>query len=414
MRVIYNFALHLFAFFIEFASFFNKKARTTRLGQWRTNGILRDKIDRNAQYIWFHAASLGEFEQGRPLMETIRKQYPHYKILLTFFSPSGYKVCKDYEGADVICYLPFDTFYKVHKFLHLANPVMAIFIKYEFWYNYLVELKNRNIPTYLVSGIFRRGQFFFKGYGKWYRRALRCFDRLFVQDEASARLLADCGITNVSVCGDTRIDRVLEVQRQARSLPVVEQFVGEGGQSVLVAGSTWPLDEDVILPYFNAHPELKLIIAPHEIHREHLSAIEHQLKRPFVRLSEANEQTVVGMDCLIVDGFGLLSSIYRYGQIAYIGGGFDKEGVHNTLEAAVYGIPVLFGPIYQLYKEAKDLVSIGGGLSVADADEFNTLMDRLVVDNELCRKAGRFATDYVQQNSGVTGKIMKELPLTFS
>ena len=411
MRILYTFSLHLYAFFVEIASFFNKKARATRIGQWRTNGILRDKIDRNAKYIWFHAASLGEFEQGRPVMEAIRQRYPHYKILLTFFSPSGYKVCKDYEGADVICYLPFDTLYKVHKFLHLANPAMAIFIKYEFWYNYLSELNRRNIPTYLVSGIFRRNQLFFKGYGKWYRRALRCFDHLFVQDKTSARLLAESGITNVSICGDTRFDRVLEVRRQAHLLPVVEAFAGNREQPILVVGSSWPHDEDVILPYLNEHPELKLIIAPHEIHQEHLIDIESKLKRPFIRMSDANVHTIDGKDCLIIDSFGLLSSLYRYGQIAYIGGGFDKEGVHNTLEAAVYGIPVVFGPIYQKYKEAVELISVGGGFSVANEDEFKILIGRLMIDKELRQKAGHFAADYVQQNSGVTEKILKELSL---
>ena len=382
-----------------------------RWGQWHTNGILRDKIDRQAKYIWFHAASLGEFEQGYPVIEAVRKRYPHYKILLTFFSPSGYEVCKDYDCADVICYLPFDTPFKVKKFLHLANPAVAVFIKYEFWYNYLSELKHRHIPTYLVSGIFRREQLFFKSYGKWYLKALRCFDRLLVQDEVSVRLLAEYGIINVSVCGDTRFDRVLDVQRQAHFLPVVEAFAGNRAQPILIAGSSWPQDEDIILPYWNEHPEIKLIIAPHEIHRERLTAIESKLTRPFIRLSEANEQTVVGKDCLIVDGFGLLSSIYRYGQIAYIGGGFGNDGIHNTLEAAVYGIPVLFGPIYQKFREAKELISIGGGFALANEDELKTLMERLMVASELRRQIGHIVVNYIQQNSGVTEKILRELPL---
>jgi len=410
MRYLYTFALHLYALLIEIAAFFNKKARRTRWGQWHTNGILRDKIDRQAKYIWFHAASLGEFEQGRPVMEAIRKCYPQYKILLTFFSPSGYEVRKNYDGADVICYLPFDTPFKVKKFLHLANPAMAIFIKYEFWYNYLAELKYRNIPTYLVSGIFRREQVFFQWYGGWYRKALRCFDRLFVQDESSALLLAEFGITNVSACGDTRFDRVLEIQRQARFLSVVEEFVGDGEQLVLVAGSSWPQDEDVFLPYFNRQAEMKLIIAPHEIHREHLIDIESKLKRPFIRLSETNEQTVSGKDCLIIDSFGLLSSIYRYGHIACIGGGFGK-GIHNTLEAAVYGIPVLFGPNYQKCREAKELILAGGGFSLNNEDDFRALMEKMTVNPEFRQNAGRLVAGYVQQNSGVTEKILKELPL---
>ena len=410
MRVFYTLALHLYALMIEIASFFSKKARRTRLGQWHTNGVLREQIDRQAKYIWFHAASLGEFEQGRPIIETIRQRFPHYKILLTFFSPSGYEVRKNYDGADVVCYLPIDTPFKVKKFLHLANPAMAVFIKYEFWYNYLAELKSRHIPIYLVCGVFRPNQLFFKWYGSWYRRALQCFSQLFVQDEASARLLAEYGITNVSVCGDTRFDRVLDIQRQARLFPVIEEFAGSGQQLILVAGSSWPQDEDVILPYFNTHPEIKLIIAPHEIHRAHLMDIESKLKRPSIRLSETNEQTVSGKECLIIDSFGLLSSIYRYGQIAYIGGGFGK-GIHNTLEAAVYGIPVLFGPNHKKFREAKALISAGGGFPLAHEDDFKALMEKMTADTEYRQSVGRLVADYVQQNSGVTEKILKELPL---
>jgi len=410
MRVLYTIAIHLYALLIEIASFFNKKARKTRLGQWHTNGILRKKIDRTAKYIWFHAASLGEFEQGRPIIEEIRRLYPHYKILLTFFSPSGYEVRKDYDGADVVCYLPFDTLFKVHKFLHLANPSIAVFIKYEFWYNYLTELKRKKIPTYLISGIFRRDQLFFRSYGKWYSRALRCFDRLFVQDETSAQLLAELGIINVRICGDTRFDRVLEVQHQARLLPELENFVGDEERLILVAGSTWTQDEDVILSYVNEHPEIKLIIAPHVISREHLIAIESNLTRSFIRLSEANVQTVAGKDCLIIDSIGLLSSIYRYGHLAYIGGGFGK-GIHNTLEAAVYGIPVLFGPNYRKFREANDLIAAGGAFSLANEDGFKTHMDRFIADPELRRQTGSIVAGYVQQNSGATENILRELPL---
>lgn len=411
MRHVYTLILHLYAFAVELSSFFHRKARMTRVGQWHTNGILRKKIDRNARYIWFHAASLGEFEQGRPLMETIRKRYPDYKILLTFFSPSGYEVRKNYDGADVICYLPFDTPYKVRKFLHLANPAVAVFIKYEFWLNYLTELKKRNIPTYLVSGIFRREQLFFKWYGGWYRKALTCFERLFVQDEASRSLLAEFGITNVQVCGDTRFDRVLAVQRQARELPAVKEFVGDGSSLILVAGSSWPEDESIIIPYFNTHPEVKLIIAPHEIPREHLLYIESLLHRPSIRLSETNDQPVAGKDCLIIDSFGLLSSIYRYGDVAYVGGGFGK-GIHNTLEAAVYGIPVLFGPKYQKFREAHELIACGGGFSLQDEAAFVTRMDAFIGKPEQRAESGRIVGDYVQRNSGVTDRILREMNLS--
>jgi 3-deoxy-D-manno-octulosonic-acid transferase len=410
MNTLYTCVLHLYALSIEIASFFLRKARLTRLGQWHTNGILREKIDRNARYIWFHAASLGEFEQGRPVMEQLRRRYPQYKILLTFFSPSGYEVRKNYDGADIICYLPFDTPYKVRKFLNLANPAMAVFVKYEFWLNYLTELKHRNIPTYLISAIFRREQLFFKSYGRWYRRALFCFDRLFVQDEASAKLLAEYGLTKVSVCGDTRFDRVLAVQRQARQLSVVEAFAGDGSQPLLVAGSTWPQDEELLLAYFNAHPEVKLIIAPHEIHRDRLLDIESRLRRPSIRFSETNDQSITGKDCLLIDSFGLLSSIYRYGQVAYIGGGFGK-GIHNTLEAAVYGIPVIFGPNYRKFREAKELIAAGGGFSVSDEAVFVERMNELVAHPESRRQAGRIADGYVKQNCGVTECILREMPL---
>lgn len=404
MQYLYTLSLHLYALSVEIASFFNRKARMTRIGQWYTNGILRKKIDRNAKYIWFHAASLGEFEQGRPMIETIRKRYPQFKILLTFFSPSGYEVRKNYEGADVICYLPFDTPFKVRKFLHLANPSIAVFIKYEFWLNYLTELKKRGIKTYLISAVFRPNQLFFKWYGAWYRKALFCYERLFVQDEDSRALLAGYGIENVEVCGDTRFDRVLEIQQNARLLPEIEAFAEES-KLMLIAGSAWPEDEEIIIPYFNAHPEMKLIIAPHEIHREHLLYIQSLLHRPSIRLSEACEDSLRTNDCLIIDSFGLLSSIYRYGDVAYIGGGFGG-GIHNTLEAAVYGIPVVFGPKYHKFREAKNLINCGGGFSVDSETAFAVCMDHFIADPELCRIAGSAAGDFVDKNAGATEKIL--------
>lgn len=404
MRYLYTLVLHLYALAVEIASFFNKKARMTRVGQWHTNGILRKNIDRNAKYIWFHAASLGEFEQGRPMMEAIRKRHPEYKILLTFFSPSGYEVRKNYDGADVICYLPFDTPFKVRKFLNLANPHIAVFIKYEFWLNYLTELKKRGIKTYIISAVFRPNQAFFKWYGSWYRKALHCYEHLFVQDEGSKELLASYGIRNVEVSGDTRFDRVLEIQQNARLLPEVELFT-KGDNPVLVVGSSWPEDEKIIIPYFNAHPDLKLIIAPHEIHREHLLYIQSLLSRPSVRLSEANDEALRTHDCLIIDSFGLLSSIYRYGQMAYIGGGFGK-GIHNTLEAAVYGIPVLFGPKYQKFKEAQGLIDRGGGFSVDNEQAFVDYLDRFISDPESREKTGTAAGDFVHHNAGATERIL--------
>ncbi len=412
---MYSIVIHLYAFTVALISPFHKKARMMRLGQWKTNSILRDKIDKKAKYIWFHASSLGEFEQGRPMIEKIKKQYPEYKVLLTFFSPSGYEVRKNYNGADVICYLPFDTPYRVNKFLNLANPAIAVFIKYEFWSNYLHELKRRQIPVYIISSIFRPDQIFFKWYGKKYRDVLRCFTHLFVQDERSKDLLKELAIENVSVCGDTRFDRVLDVRNQAREIPLVEQFVKSSVDKpiqTLVAGSSWPQDEEILIPYFNEHTDLKLIIAPHEIHHEHLLYIESLLKRPSVRLSDTlhDPNLLEGKDCLIVDSFGLLSSIYRYGDIAYIGGGFGA-GIHNTLEAAVYGIPVLFGPKYHKFKEARDLIQVGGAFSITSADELRVKLDELITYPELLQAAGDAAGNFVKDNIGVTDKILSVIKL---
>ena len=384
-----------------------------RFGQWKTNSILREKIDRNAKYIWFHASSLGEFEQGRPMIEKIKAEHPEYKVLLTFFSPSGYEVRKNYKGADVICYLPFDTPFRVKKFLNLANPAIAIFIKYEFWGNYLRELRKRGIPVYIISAIFRPDQLFFQWFGKPYRKMLSYFNHLFVQDERSMKLLNEFGITNVTVTGDTRFDRVLDVRKQARELPFIERFLEskEGKRPiVMVAGSSWPQDEAIFIPYFHEHPEMKLIIAPHEIHREHLLSIEAMLKRPSVRLSEAHEDDLADKDCLIIDSFGLLSSIYRYGEIAYIGGGFGV-GIHNVLEAAVYGMPVIFGPNNKRFREAQGLLQCKGGFEIQGAEAFKKIMDNFLNNYEALDKAGKKAGNYVRDNAGALEKIMHTVTL---
>ncbi|MDD2436174.1 MAG: glycosyltransferase N-terminal domain-containing protein [Massilibacteroides sp.] len=412
--MIYNLIIHLYALVVALIAPFHRKARLMRLGQWKTNSILRNNIDLKAKYIWFHASSLGEFEQGRPLIEKIKAEHPEYKILLTFFSPSGYEVRKNYEKADVICYLPFDTPYRVRKFLNLSNPAIAIFIKYEFWANYLTELKRRKTPVYIISAIFRSDQVFFRWYGASYRKVLCCFNHLFVQDENSRKLLSNYGVKNVTVVGDTRFDRVLDVQKKARVIEIVQQFVkdSEGEKStILVAGSSWSQDEACFIPYFNEHPEMKLIIAPHEIHKEHLLNIAVLLKRPSLRLSEATSgESLKNVDCLIIDSFGLLSSIYRYGDIAYIGGGFGA-GIHNVLEAAVYGIPVVFGPKYHKFKEAKELLNRGGAFVITDQATLNKCFDELLSSFEQLQKAGMQAGKYVQENAGVTDKILKEIPL---
>ena len=376
--------------------------------------ILREKMEPGARYVWFHAASLGEIEQGRPLMETFRKLHPEYKILLTFFSPSGYEVRKDYKGADIICYMPIDTIGNARKFLRTVRPVMAFFIKYEFWGNYLHTLQRRGIPVYIISAIFRREQLFFQWFGKPYRKMLDCFNHLFVQDERSKALLEEYGIRNVTVAGDTRFDRVIDVYHQAKQIPLVERFIkGTDGQQpplVFVAGSSWPEDDAIFIPYFERHPEMKLIIAPHEIHEGHLKSIEARLHRPTIRLSQATEQNVADQDCLIVDSFGLLSSLYRYGQIAYIGGGFGA-GIHNTLEAAVYGMPVLFGPRFQKFKEAKDLIAVGGAFTFDNAPAFTSRMDTLLSTPEALQQSSQATGHFVPSHGGATTTILQEIGL---
>jgi 3-deoxy-D-manno-octulosonic-acid transferase len=410
---MYSFAIALYAFIVRLVSPFHKKAKLLIDGQKKTFDILKQSIDPQAEYIWFHAASLGEFEQGRPLMERIKNEKPEYKILLTFFSPSGYEIRKNYPGADVICYLPFDLKRNVRKFLDLTNPVMTIFIKYEFWMNYLNLLKSRNIPTYIISALFRPTQIFFRPYGKNYRKILKDYKYFFVQDENSKQLLAKYGIRNVDVTGDTRFDRVREIYEQRKDLPLIAQFIYSTDEAVpknriLVTGSTWPKDEEIIISYFNQQPELKLIIAPHETHEGHIQEIISQLKRPYLLYSQATEENVHGTDCLIMDCMGLLSSTYRYGDMAYIGGGFGV-GIHNTLEAAVYGIPVLFGPNYQRFKEAKDLIAAGGGFSITNADGFNSRINELLAYSHLLQEAGEKAGEFVCRHTGATDLIFSKL-----
>lgn len=398
----YSLALYLYVLAIILVSPFHKKARLIVKGQWQTFRILKKKIRDDEKYVWFHAASLGEFEQGRPLMERLRREHPEYKILLTFFSPSGYEVRKNYEGADVICYLPFDTPGNVMSFLRLAHPCMAFFIKYEFWNNYLHACHFKNIPVYSVSSIFRENQVFFRWYGKAYGHVLKCITHFFVQNEFSRELLLRKGFSNVTVVGDTRFDRVLDIAKQAKELPIVEQF--KQGSRLMVAGSSWGPDEDLIIPYFNEHPELKLIIAPHVIKESHLKEIEGKLQRPSVRYTQVSEENITKADCLIIDCFGLLSSIYRYGEIAYVGGGFGS-GIHNVPEAAVYGLPVIIGPNNKKFREAQTLLSLGGCFEVQDSATFVETMDRLLLDEKFLRERGQIAGNYIFDNSGASNLV---------
>lgn len=409
--VFYNLVIYLYALIVRIISPFHKKARKMIVGHKQTYIKLRKEVDPSARYIWFHAASLGEFEQGRPIIEEIKRKHPEYKVLLTFFSPSGYEVRKDYPLADIVCYLPFDKKRNVKKFLRLIQPQMAVFIKYEFWYNYVNQLHKRNIPIYMVSAIFRPSQVFFKWYGGRMRKMLRFYTCICVQDNESANLLKNIGVTNTVVCGDTRFDRVIDIQEQAKKLDLVESFVRkaeEEKEKILVAGSSWPKDEDVIIPYFNMTTDLKLIIAPHEIDEAHLRYIESNLQRPHIRYSKASWDDMSKYDCLIIDSFGLLSSIYRYGQVAYIGGGFGV-GIHNVLEAAVYNIPVIFGPNFKKFREAQQLIEQGGGYSIADNDSFRGLMDEFLQYDNILKAAGDNAGNYVHSNAGVVKHVMEVL-----
>jgi len=403
MDLLYNLGVATYRNAVRVASIRNRKAQLMLRGQRRTFRLLQRRLDPQGGYIWIHASSLGEFEQGRPLIELIRRRQPDARILLTFFSPSGYEVRKNYSGADVVAYLPFDLSHQVKKFLELVKPSTAIFVKYEFWGNYLMELRRRDVPTYIISAIFRPGQVFFRPWGGMFRKMLRCFDTLFVQNEQSRELLSGIGIDNVEVCGDTRFDRVADVRAAAREFPVIERFV-EDAPFTLVMGSSWQPDEDIVIPYFNSHPCMKLIIAPHEFDRHRLHVLMSKITRPAGFYSETRLNNVGKLDCLIIDSFGILSSLYRYGTSAYVGGGFGA-GIHNINEAAVYGIPVIFGPRHHKFQEAADLLACGGGYAVDDAEAFSDIMDSLLDNKALLAQAGSAAGEYIQSHLGATQQI---------
>ena len=420
--MVYNIVIYFVLWGIAIASLFNEKVRKMWRGEREAFKILKQKVDPNAKYIWFHAASLGEFEQGRPLMERIRKEYPQYKILLTFYSPSGYEVRKNYEGADIICYMPVDTRLNAIRFLRLVRPVMAFFIKYEFWSNFLHILKHRNIPTYSVSSIFREDQVFFKWYGRSYAGVLKCFTRFFVQNEESKRLLEGIGIKDVDVVGDTRFDRVLQIKEAAKRLPICEAFrtgvassqsadVPHTDFKVFVAGSSWPPDENIFIPFFNEHKDWRLLIAPHVIAEEHLKLILSLIKgKKVVRYTQTTPEEAAEADVLIIDCFGLLSSMYNYGDVAYIGGGFGV-GIHNTLEAAVWNMPVIFGPNNKKFQEAQGLLKSGGGFEINTYEDFSGLMNSLMNDEAFLKQAGDKAGAFVAHLAGATDKVLASVKL---
>lgn len=388
---------------LRIAAFFgHKKARLLVRGQARALEELRRSGLRDV--VWFHVASAGEYEQAYPLIKQIRAAHPQWPVLLTFFSPSGYEMRKDNSPADLVIYLPFATRRNARRLLDTAHPRMAFFIKYEFWPAYLRALAKRGIPTYSVSSIFRPRQLFFRIWGRPYLRLLRCFTHLFVQDEESKQLLCKHGITHVSVVGDTRFDRVAEIAQKAKQVPEAEFFTQNCPQ-VIVAGSTWPADERLLARYVQTHPEVRLILVPHEIHRSHLDYIFRLFEGKMVLFSQATHLNLQATRTLVVDRMGMLSSLYQYGRVAYVGGGFGV-GIHNTIEAAVWGRPVIFGPHYRHFREAKGLIDGGAGLSIRSYEELETALDEALLRHT---ELGRNAHDYVNGELGATDRIFREL-----
>ncbi|MGI9543672.1 MAG: 3-deoxy-D-manno-octulosonic acid transferase, partial [Cyclobacteriaceae bacterium] len=406
-RSIYNASIFVFKASVRLASLFNPKARLLIDGQKNLLAkIAADLEDRTDELVWFHCASLGEFEQGRPVIEAFRQTYPDLKILLTFFSPSGYEIRKNYSGADYIFYLPIDTVSNARRFVNMTNPKLVIFVKYEFWYHYLTQLKKADIPVLLISAIFRKQQIFFKPYGQLQRKLLRCFQHIFVQNQNSLDLLQGIGITSISIGGDTRFDRVSDVAKNASSLPLVESFIG--ASPVMVVGSCWPDDMDVLIPFINSHQEVKFILAPHEMNETFFNQIEKKITRSMTRYTQVFEPPV-NADVLLVDKVGLLSSLYQYGNYAFIGGAYG-QGLHNILEAAAFGIPIFFGDRnYKKFQEAIDLIRIKGAFAIKDTHELEQRVKALSEDKKTYREVAHQCRTYVQGNVGATRAIMKQI-----
>ncbi|HNY14742.1 MAG TPA: glycosyltransferase N-terminal domain-containing protein [Bacteroidales bacterium] len=406
MRYIYNIGILIYRTAAWLFTPFNPKVRLWFRGQRQCWDFLERKVIRGERYIWIHCASLGEFEQGRPVIEAIKKDKPWYKVVLTFFSPSGYEIRKEWPLADVICYLPADTPSNARRFISLVNPEKVIFVKYEFWNNYITELNSRKIPLFLISGIFRPGQHFFRWYGGFFRSILRKFTRIYVQDKASMELLGAAGLDNYSFAGDTRFDRVLQIASEGRVIPQIESF--RGRERIFLAGSSWKPDEDIIIRYINKYPgKLKWIFAPHEIGEENISRLERMLTVPAVRFS-AYTPEAASARVMIIDNIGMLSSAYRYAFLAEVGGGFGK-GIHNVLEAACWGVPVVFGPEHKKFREAVGLIKEGGAASFSDYEGFEALLDGWLGNEDHYRRSSEIAREYVKNNSGATGLIMTEI-----
>jgi len=407
MVFLYNLGIRLYFLLISVATLFNKKANFWLNGRKKWDARLEASIKKNERIVWFHCASLGEFEQGRPVIEAFRQKYSDIKILLTFFSPSGYEIRKNYQGADYIFYLPIDTRKNAKRFIEITNPIAVIFVKYEFWYHYLNQLKKRNIPVYIISAIFRPDQVFFKSYGGWYRKFLANFEHLFVQNKNSEDLLKSIGVNNVTVTGDTRFDRVIANYQSAKSIPLLEQFTANS--KVLIAGSTWPKDEDIIVEYFmSKQGKIKLILAPHEINLSNIEKLIAKIGVKSIRYTQPDGTDPKDAQLLVIDTIGILSSAYRYGTIAYIGGGFGV-GIHNTLEAAVFGLPIIFGPNYQKFQEAKDLVEINAAFPINNEAEFNSSINKLIDDQDVYRNASEAASEFVKKSAGATSLVVEKI-----
>ncbi|KRD08116.1 3-deoxy-D-manno-octulosonic acid transferase [Flavobacterium sp. Root901] len=406
MLFLYNLAVSLAAFFLKIVAFFSPKIKLFVEGRKNVFSILEEKIKPGDKTIWFHSASLGEYEQGLPIIEKIKEKYPSHKIIVTFFSPSGYEVRKNNNIADITIYLPLDTKSNAKKFLKIVHPEFAFFIKYEFWLNYLHELEKSKTPTYLISGIFRDSQMFFKWYGGFYRKALKAFTYFFVQNESSKQKIEAIGFKNVIVSGDTRFDRVAAILERDNTLDFIENF--KNNQQTIVIGSSWPKDEILISEYINQAPDnVKFIIAPHNIKADQIANLKSKITKPTVLFSEKDNKDLSQYNVFIIDTIGILTKIYSYGTIAYVGGGFGNPGIHNILEPAAFGMPIIIGPNYSNFAEAVSLVGLQGCMAISTFSELKEILDRLLNDKNLLAQKSNISRSFIQDNKGATDTIMK-------
>ncbi|MEI6455898.1 MAG: glycosyltransferase N-terminal domain-containing protein [bacterium] len=412
MRTLYTFTIRVYIVAIRLAAFFNNKKAGLWISGRKNNltnlkNVFENKSEEEKPVIWVHGSSLGEFEQGRPVIEKIKKTYPQYRILLTFFSPSGYEIRKNYEHADIISYLPPDIPVNVREFLNIVKPSMAFFIKYDYWFNFLSELKSRSVPVFIISALFRPGQYFFQWYGKWFLEQLGAITWFFVQNEESLALLKESGKTNSTMSGDTRFDRVAEISSGKKEFPLIREFCGN--DLVLLAGSTWKEDENLLLPFFlNNFPSVKFIIAPHDTSPERVREICARFEKPFVKFSDLNADNSRGSEILVIDTIGILAHLYQYATVSYIGGGFGVS-IHNIQEPIAFGIPVLFGPNYKKFREAVELIPPGGASSVKTTRELGESLTRLFSDKDYYRRASDVCRKYVEDNRGATSLIIRKI-----